>query len=709
VRAHGTASVRSLRELARLYAVQPAYYDIIARRRRQASAESLLLVLRALGAPVELLRDAPAAVRERSQALADQLMEPVAVLSGGKGTLVLCLPEALAGASLAAQLKLEDGRTRSWEVKLARLPVRAVSKTGGSRYLRKRLHLPLLPVGYHQLRLEANGRSAETLLLCPPAGAYAPDSGPASRTWGVFLPLHALRTARSWAGGDFGDLERLYKWVSDQGGGVVATLPFLAAFLDHLCHPSPYAPVSRLFWNEFFLDIERIAELQASPGAQRLLASANFQRGLGKLRATPLVNYRRGMALKRKVLEKLAQTLLSGRSRRRTAFESFVESHPLLQEYARFRAVQERRRTSWRRWPQRLRDGRLEGGDYNEDSRAYHLYVQWLCHAQLSHFSRKARLRGPGLYLDLPLGVHPDGYDVWRQRALFAQGVSGGAPPDSFFTKGQNWGFPPLHPERIREEGYRYFIACLRHHLRYAGILRIDHVMGLHRLFWVPEGMKAIEGVYVGYHAPELYAILAIESQRHQALIVGEDLGTVPPYVRPAMARHKIHRIYVAQYEVNPQPLALRAVRQDSLASLNTHDMPTFAGFWQGLDIEDRVRMRLLRRKKAPKEHRKRYRIREALARFLQRRVRLGPGAELMQVLQACLVWLARSRARVVTLNLEDLWGETHPQNVPGTTSERPNWRRKARLSFEEFSRQRFVRETLAKVEAARHRKKKIV
>jgi len=185
--------------------------------------------------------------------------------------------------------------------------------------------------------------------------------------------------------------------------------------------------------------------------------------------------------------------------------------------------------------------------------------------------SSTARSRGMKLYLDLPLGVHPEGFDVWRERKLFALDTSGGAPPDAFFTKGQNWGFPPLHPEAMRKQGYRYLIDCLRHLLQDASVLRIDHVMGLHRLYWIPKGLEAFQGVYVRYPAEELYAILCVESQRHQALIVGEDLGTVPRHVPTAMARHGVDRTYVVQFELTASIKADPASRPGRLCGKPEH------------------------------------------------------------------------------------------------------------------------------------------
>ncbi|MDR7426066.1 MAG: 4-alpha-glucanotransferase [Armatimonadota bacterium] len=694
-----------LRSLAALYGVQTVYFDVYGRRQR-ASVESLLAVLRALGAPLEGLRDVPEALRAVREAHRQAGCEPVAVAWDGRLRGVELRLPAVDSPPLDCRLHLQDGKSITWRTSAGRLRPQGEAQIGEGRNLLFRLPMPgRLPPGYHQLVVRAGRRRWETMLICAPRRAYLPaPEGPAAHTWGVFLPLYALRSRRSWGTGDFTDLEALLDWVGGLGGGVVATLPLLAAFLDEPCEPSPYVPASRLFWNELYLDPARSPDLPGCPEAQELLGSAAHRRELARLRKAPLVDYRAAMRVKRPVLEALTRSVFREPSARRDALFSFVTARPHLEDYARFRAVGERLRCPWPAWPPRLRQGNVQQGDYDEDARRYHLYVQWLAHEQLSALAGQARQRGSGLYLDLPLGVHPDGYDVWREREVFARGVSGGAPPDAFFTRGQDWGFPPLHPQRLRAQRYRYFIQVIRHHLEHAGVLRLDHIMALHRLFWVPQGMEARQGVYVTYPAEELYAILTLESHRHRAVIVGEDLGTVPPQVRRAMHRHGLVRMYVVQYEARPDAARpLGKVTEDFLAELNTHDMPPFAAFWQGLDIRERQALGLLDAAAARVERRERQRLRQAIVTFLRARRWLeARSAGAAGVLRALLAYLAAGPARIVVLNLEDLWLERRPQNVPGTGSERPNWRRKARYYFEEFRRLRQVTSALRLVHRLR-------
>ncbi|HWM91096.1 MAG TPA: 4-alpha-glucanotransferase [Thermoanaerobaculia bacterium] len=688
-----------LRELARLYGVQTSYDDALGRH-VEADRESLVAVLSALGAGFDRIEDAAEALRERQQELAGRVIEPVLVAWDGRAPETVLRFGSDSG-KLAIRFDLEGGERFAWDRELSSLPMADPSG--------RLLSLPdNLPTGYHHLRVESGGRSGEALVISAPTRVYTGDGGDGGDgkpLWGVFLPLYALRTRESWGMGDFSDLETLAEWTASLGGGVVGTLPMLSSFLDEPFEPSPYAPASRLFWNEIYLDPRRVPELEDCPEAKRLMQSPEFRREVESLRKDWTVDYARQMSLKRRVLEELAKEFFIRPSPdRRDAFEEFAEARPELETYAAFRAVGERRGEPWQQWPERLREGTLAPADWDEDDRRYHLWVQWITDEQVGAMAKEARRRGPGLYLDLPLGVHGNSYDVWRYRDLFAEGISTGAPPDTFFTKGQTWGSPPLHPERLREHGYSYLIESLRHHLRHSGLLRIDHVMQLYRLFWIPWGMEASAGVYVRYPVEELFAVLSVESHRHKAMIVGENLGTVPPEIGEAMDRHDVLGMYVVQYELQPGSEGLRPPPARSVASLNTHDMPTFRSFWEARDVADLQDLGFFDEQQAREERERRGAIRQKMIDELpplppEER---GGEREYAGVLRRRLDWLASSPARMVLINLEDLWGETEPQNVPGTHDERPNWRRKARYTFEELSTKPEVVDALRRVDGIR-------
>jgi 4-alpha-glucanotransferase len=699
----GRTPWNDLIELARLHGVQTDYLDM-SRRRRPARPESLLAVLRALGAPVQHPRDVRDALREARRARIRQAVEPIHVAwQGQPAAISFRLPACRTADTVRLELRLENGERRRRELTLQRLPVNSRVRADGQSFLTRSLPVPgSLPTGYHRAVLECGADRFETWLFGAPGCCFAPRSG--MRKWGVFAPLYALHSERSRGAGDFGDLEAFIAWVATRGGRFVGTLPLLPAFLDHPCEPSPYSPVSRLWWNEFYLDLDRVPELADCPKARRLMESPEFLARRERLRRQPLVSYSRQMQWHRQVLEHLSRFFFSRPSARRRRFDAFLRRHPLAEDYARFRAVQEQRGEPWRRWPDRLRAGDLRDRDCPAPARDYHLYVQWLAHEQMDAVSKAAAKYRVDLYLDLPLGTHRDGYDTWRYRTAFALEASGGAPPDPVFIRGQNWGFAPLHPERSRAQGHAYFAAVLRHHLQHASMLRIDHVMGLHRLYWVPQDMPADLGAYVRYPADEIYAVLCIESQRHRAVVVGENLGTVPPEVNRRLDRHAVAGMYVVQYEVAPPPKpVLRRAPARAVAGLNTHDMPPFEAWRRGLDLADRRELGLIRRTLLARESRARAGILRRLAKLLRRRGRLQrrsnePGA----LLHAVLEHLAAGPARWLLVNLEDLWLETLPQNVPGTSTERINWRRKLRLSRESLQHDPAVVELLHRVDQLR-------
>ncbi len=527
-----------------------------------------------------------------------------------------------------------------------------------------------LAFGRHELRFEdrAGELVARSWIIAAPRVAWRPAAGQ-ERRWGIFVPTYALRRTDQPSGiGDLADLEAAFDWLAARGGQVVVTLPMLATFLDEPSEHSPYAPVSRRFWNELFLDLRQVA------------ARADVDLGPAE---GELVDYPAAWAPRRRVLAQMAHRLVDDGE-----LTHWVSQNPQAETYARFRAVGVRHGRDWRQWPKLMTQDLPH--DFDKAEVRLHLTAQWLMDRQLARLGRKVSARGQLLALDLPLGSHPDGFDVWQHQDLFVAGMSVGAPPDSFFTKGQDWGFPPIHPARSRESGHAFLQECIRHHVRHAGLLRIDHILGLLRLYWVPHGVGPDHGVYVRYPLEELLAIIALEASRVGAMVVGENLGTVPPDITAAMTEHGISGCSVSQFDVldlhgDPQrPLPVPA--SGSVATLNTHDTATFAAFWSGEEARDRASLGLL------DDHE----LAEAVARadhlrgVLHHRLDLGTGSEgegseTVNAAAALLGLAAQSEAALVILNVEDAWAEPKPQNVPGTTSERPNWRRRIAVPLDQW------------------------
>ena len=634
-----TDPLLELHSLAYAAGVHTAYRDSRGRL-RIASPEALLAVLRALGISIDRVEQA----HEARRALhADRPpIEPILVAWNGTPG-----PVRIHGtASVHITMCTEAGES---------FPVRTNVKPARNGV---RAHITdALPPGIHTLQLEIGGHSYETCVISAPQRAVAI---PETRAWGAFMPLHAFGNSRA-GPGTYAELTDAARRLASLGAAYLGTLPLLASFLDAPFQPSPYAPASRLFWNDLFLPVGSGTEAAHEDQRARQL------------------DYAAAAAAQRPHLQSAADAFFAAGGETDAHFGSFLESHPRVHDYALFRAACDHFRTGFDAWPAAARNGRLDAGDVDPLNVRRHLFAAWRADESLAELARmSAEGKAAKLYIDLPLGVDNNGYDVWREPALFAQGVAAGAPPDALFRGGQNWGFRPLIPSALHRFRYGYLVEVLQHHMRHAGALRIDHVMSLVRLYWIPAGFPATEGVYVRYPRDELLALLTLLSERHGTVLIGEDLGTVPGEVRASMNRHGLLRMQVLQFELGGAvlPSSPRAV----VASFGTHDTPTLAGFWRGLDIEDQLQLGLLDESGAAAARAARARLRRRVCRALGLDAR---AAEEMDVLRGLMHHLAAGPASLVLLALEDLWLEPLQQNVPGTLEERPNWRRRARFGID--------------------------
>jgi 4-alpha-glucanotransferase len=683
-----TQERRALRELARLYGVQETYSNVFGKRVR-AGVDSTIAVLKAMGAPVASLRDATDALRARKEELARRPLEPVIVAWNGRLSEVeVRVPTSEAERDVQLAITPEGEDPGEWEEVTPR--VEAPPEAG---FVPARVALGRrLPAGRHDLWVNAAEGPIRALVLSAPQRCPQPDG----RWWGVFAPLYALRAQDDWGVGSFSELAKFRRWIDYLGGSVTATLPLFAQFLDEpMVEPSPYSPASRLFWNETYIDVTRAPGLDGCAEAREVLDDPTFRELVARLGKADLSDHPAVASAKRRVLDPLAQQAFQTATP--AGLTEFAENRRAA-DYARFRAEAERRGAWWGAWPEAERNGSLPGSALDDDRARYHLFAQWVAAEQLSDAAGRAS--AGGLILDLPIGVNGAGYDVWRERDSFAPEVAAGAPPDSFWSQGQDWGAPPPHPHGAREARYRYHDEVFRTLFRYAAVARIDHVIGLHRLYWVPRGASPKDGVYVRYRAEEWYALLSIAANEAGAIVAGEDLGTVPGYVRPAMKAHGLLRTYVAQREAGtaglPEPPA------ESVAALNTHDMPTWAGFWRGADVPLREELGLIDHAEAERILETRRGVRGALPASLPGLVADPDGEDPRASLEASLERLAASRAAIVMASLGDLLLESDPQNVPGTGPERLNWRRRYPWTLEELQQRPEVAATLERIDRVR-------
>jgi len=648
-----------------------------------------------------------------------QLIKPAPALAGATVRVWSPGPESQAAVDVFGEMVSESGERYRWETRLkpgARPKSQAVP--GGFRVALK-LPLPAaLELGYYDLALKVRSGGREetgrTRLIAAPPRVYAPawlEEG--GRAWGFNLPLYAVKSRDNWGAGDFADLVEVIRWAGPLGAAFVGVNPLHAPGGRGFADPSPYYPSSRIFLNVLYLSLEAAPEMAACRKAQDLLASPEFQAAKARLASAALVPYREVHRLKGRVLELLYQTFCEAhgapegppRSARGQEFSQFVTAGgESLARFGQFSALTDHlEQGDWRRWPKPYQHPVSPAvAEFAREHRRevrFFQYGQWLAATQLGQVCQEANRQGLPftLYEDLALGASPGGFDTWAHQELFARGPVIGAPPDAFNPKGQNWGLPPLIPDRLRNSGYQLFIDTLRANTPPGGMLRMDHVMGLFRLLWIPKGAEAARGAYVAYPARELLAILALESVRRRALIIGEDLGTVPPRIRRELGKSGVfsYRVFYFERDGNHNFLPPEAYPARAMATVTTHDLPTLTGFWQGHDLAFKRSLdlypeaRLAESDAADREQDRRFLVETLRGRGLLDEgtaVDSGAGDACHQVLrEAVLEYLAQSASALIEVRLEEVFGAPEQQNLPGTKKERPNWRVKLPLTLEQM------------------------
>jgi 4-alpha-glucanotransferase len=502
--------------------------------------------------------------------------------------------------------------------------------------------------GYHELRPR---RGRPSRLIVAPSSCYLPDD---FHTWGWAIQVYAARSRRSWGIGDLADLRWLGRWASEQGAGIALINPLAASAPGVPQQASPYFPSSRRFRNPLYLHVE---DMDGARDVDAVRALAERGRALN---ARGTIERDEIFKVKGRAFDLVWKRV---RNRRDPAFERFVAGQGAgLEQFATYCALAERHGANWREWPARLRHPGASGvraaarADDLRDSIRFHQWLQFQLDRQLAHASAEMPIMQ-----DLPIGFDPDGADAWAFQDVLADGISVGAPPDEFNTKGQNWGLPPFVPDRLREAGYAPFVETIRGCLRHAGGLRIDHVMGLFRLFWIPGGRDPKDGAYVRGYADDLLAIIALESQRARAVIVGEDLGTVEERAREQLTARKILSYRLVWFEKTPPA----KFPERALAAVSTHDLPTIAGLWSDRDLEEQRALGLSPNEAGTRE------IKSRVRRLTRGTSRTSVGTIISRVHEA----LARAPSRIVTATLDDAMAAEDRPNMPATTSgERANW-----------------------------------
>ena len=602
--------------------VQLHYVDALGKR-HEAGGETLIAIRRAMRArdgddrsarrsKTSSPKTSPARIRRR--AAEPDCFDEVIVVAEGERT-----------APRPGDLRLEDGGRLAID---GRLP-------------------PNLPAGYHSIQYR-DGTTAR--LIVEPAACFLPEH---LRIWGWAIQLYAARSRRSWGMGDLADLRRLGTWASRGGAGIALINPLAAASPLIPQQPSPYFPSSRRFRSPLYL---RVEEVEGATTLGDLSAISARGRALNAHRRIDRDEVYR---LKIGALERIWDIV----SRRELpALDAFVrEQGEGLRQFATFCALAEHFNSGWHSWPVELRHPSSPAvrdavrKRPTADRIRFHQWLQLQIDLQLARASRVMPVMQ-----DLPIGFDADGADAWALQDVLAEGISVGAPPDEFNTKGQNWGLPPFVPEKLRAAGYQPFIDTIRGCVRHSGGLRIDHVMGLFRLFWIPNGMEPKDGAYVTSRARDLLAIVAVESQRARAVIVGEDLGTVEEGCRVELTRRNVLSYRLLWFEKSP-PARYPA---EALAAVTTHDLPTSAGLWTGSDVRTQKELGLAPNEKGTRE----------MVNRVRRLARIGPRNPLPSVIIQIHEALATAPSRIITATLEDALAVEERPNMPATTTEWPNW-----------------------------------
>ena len=695
----------TLDELAERMGIEPRFRnakgEIV-----ETTSETKRSLLAAMG--VEAIDEAQArsALEDLDRAEWLRPLPPVQVSRAGAGppAVELVLPAGTGG--IAWRLALDDGSERARRIPFGELELIASRSLDGTPLERRRLLLEAdLPWGYHHLAIEPGG--ASMILVVTPGKCWVPPAlAEGRRLWGIAAQLYLLRSATDWGIGDFSDLRKLVALAADRGADMIGLNPLHAMFPDDPEHASPYSPASRLLLNILNIDVTAVPELLHCPEMRGLTASEAFKHKLQACRAKHLVDYPEVAAIKLSVLKKLFDAYrVSAEPARWGAFEGFRrERDEVLGRSCLFLALREHfanqhpSRADWHAWPEEYRDPASPAiarfAEENRHRLDFLAWLQWVADEQLGAAAGTARDHGMavGLYRDLAVGADCTGAETWADATAVVSGAQVGAPPDIYNPAGQIWGLPPFHPRALREEGYRSFIQLVRANMRHAGGLRIDHAMGLLHLYWVPEGQKPSAGAYVRYPMEDLIGILALESHRHRCLVVGEDLGTVPEGFRERMAEANILSYRVLFFEQEPETGAFlppSTYPELALATLGSHDLPTLRGWWEGRDFDLKEQLGLFPQAgEASRQREARERDRMQLLEALRRERLLPEDGEpdIPSLARAAHAFLARTSSVVAMAQIDDLTDESDPVNVPATSEEHPNWRRRLSMTLEELA-----------------------
>ena len=664
-----------LLELAHAYGVATEFSDWRGRR-LDVPAATVEAVLSAMD--VDVARPGLALAAREDERWRRTLPPCVVAVQGQERTFWVHVDD---GAPAQVSIDLEAGGRRDPVAQVDRwVPPREVD---GRRIGEATFAVPTdLPLGYHRLRLRSGDLEAGTTLIVTPAWLGLPERMRERRSWGFATQLYSVRSKRSWGVGDLVDLTDLAVWSGSRlGADYVLVNPLHAAEPLPPLEPSPYLPTSRRFFNPLYVRVERIPEYAELPPAARATVEKLAADVHARLDDADVIDRDTAWAAKRAALQIVhAAPRTRGRD---VDLQAFRDRHgQALRDFATWSAIAQEHGNDYRAWPEELQEVRSPAvrafAEAHRDEVSFHSWLQWVVDEQLATAQGKAV--GAGMALgtmhDLAVGVHPGGADAWRMRSTYATGIQVGAPPDPFNQVGQNWSQPPWRPDRLEELGYAPLRELIAAVLEHAGGVRVDHIIGLFRLWWIPADRPPSEGTYVHYDHEATIGVLALEAQRAGAVVVGEDLGVVEPSARDYLKARGILGTSILWFERdgNGDPLPAERWRELCLASVTTHDLPPTAGYLAGDHVRLRDRLGLLELS-VDEELAADTKERDAWLAEVRSRGLLAEGADTEATVRALHHYLTLTPARLLCVALTDAVGDRRTQNQPGTTDEYPNWR----------------------------------
>lgn len=661
-----------LERMSALVGISPDYSDAFGKQ-VNTSSDTRKALITALGLDVSSEKDAQKSLKQLEQLKAGPVPAVITVEAGAPAKIKL---RGAAGASTWTMTE-EDGTAHEGRLTKA-------SRT---------LDLPPLPMGYHQIQL---GDRKATIIAAPDRCWEPEILGGDARLWGLTAQVYSLRSERDLGIGDYSDVALTAEHVGRFGGAFLGLSPVHALFAADRSKISPYSPSSRLFLESLYIDPTAV-EGFAESGAQQLLEGSEVEQRLAKLRSAQLIDYPEVWAIKRPVLDALWSWFQA--SGDKAAFETFRrEGGEALEAHATFEALSEHFRAQGRfwtgEWPEVFRsvhsDEVKQFRSQEAERVAFHAWLQWLADRQLGQAAERARAAGLpiGLYRDLAVGSDGGGSEIWSTPERYAPGLSIGAPPDPLGPQGQDWGLPPFNPLTLEEQGLAAFRDLVSANMRHAGAIRIDHAFQLQRLFLIPSGAPASQGAYVDYPFEAMLAVLRIESHRARCLIIAEDLGTAPEGFSDAIMASGVLSYRVLPFERDGS--AFKKPDQyprSALAVITTHDLPTFNGWWRGLDVDLRQTLGIFDPKTSDRE---RVARKADKGRFAEALAAEGilPSAQAPEEppLEATIRYLARTSSVLTAVQIEDASGELNQPNMPGMDVGHPNWRRRLSNNIEDIA-----------------------